>query len=128
MAGEKDPTTSLRKSAAAMPSVTESTSCNQTSFKTGKQAFLFVGPGPKGVGFKAMFKLESSRPEAEQLAADQPDRFQVGSGVWVTTRFSADSPLPAAIWKKWLEESYELSRPRAGQTKNRSKNAAKSAR
>jgi YjbR len=125
MADDQDPTTPLRKAAAAFPSVTEGTSCNQTSFKAGKQSFLFVGPGPKGIGFKAMFKLKSSRREAEQLAADQPERFEVGSSAWVTTRFSADTPLPIAIWQKWLQESYELSCPSGAKPRGRSKVAGK---
>jgi len=57
-----------------------------------------------------MFKLGSSRAEAVKMAERYPGDYQVGSGVWVTVRFSADWPVPLKRWKKWLDESYELSR------------------
>lgn len=102
----KDPTQALKESAAAMPETDVGTSCNQTSYKVGKTAFLYVGPGAKGVGYKAMFKLGDSLEEAQQLAEAEPDRFQAGAGNWVTARFSAEKPLPKKIWSRWLKESY----------------------
>ena len=84
----------------------EAASCNQASFKVGKQSFFFVGPGAKGVGYKAMFKLDESKAEAEQLAKEHPDRFGVGKSAWVTARFSAEQPLPPKIWRRWLKESH----------------------
>ena len=104
-----DPTEAIRNQAAAYPEVATGTSCNQSSFKTRKKSFLFIGPGAKGIGYKAMFKLNTSIPEARELAAKEPDRFEVGNTGWVTARFSDDHPLPKKIWKKWLDESYELS-------------------
>ncbi|HEX5054696.1 MAG TPA: hypothetical protein VFZ65_23170 [Planctomycetota bacterium] len=98
----------MRDLASAMPEVAAGTSCNQSSFKTRKGAFLFVGPGAGGRGFKAMFKLARSLPQAAELSAKHPDRFEVGTPPWVTARFSAEQPLPASIWRKWLQESYEL--------------------
>ena len=108
MAEAFDPTDPIRTKAAAFPEVAKGTSCNQSSFKTRKGAFLYIGPGPKGHGFKAMFKLQRSMPRARQLATSDPDRFEVGSTGWVTTRFTADEPLPESIWDAWLKESYEL--------------------
>ena len=102
----KDPTKALKAAAAALPDVVEGTSCSQTSYKAGKKAILYVGPGPKGVGYKAMFKLEASLEEAKNLAKSEPDRFELGVGNWVTTRFSAEAPLPKKIWSRWLKESY----------------------
>lgn len=104
-----DPTEAMRENAAAFPEVAEGTSCNQSSFKTTKKSFFFVGPGPKGKGFKAMFKLKESMPEAEELSGKQPGRFEVGSTGWVTARFTAEEPLPQELWERWLEESYRLS-------------------
>ena len=106
MAGAKDPTAALRKQAGALPDAVEATSCNQTSYKAGKKAFLYVGPGAKGVGYKAMFKLEASLQEAKGLSKTAPERYEIGVGNWVTTRFSADDPLPKKIWSRWLKESY----------------------
>jgi hypothetical protein len=55
-----------------------------------------------------MFKLERSMPQAEKLAAERPERFEVGTTGWVTARFTAEEPLPMRIWKRWLAESYEV--------------------
>lgn len=108
MATERDPTLAMRNEAAAFPEVERGTSCNQSSFKTKKGAYLFVGPGSKGIGHKAMFKLLASMPQARELAAREPARFEVGKTGWVTARFSAEAPLPEKIWRAWLRESYEL--------------------
>ena len=108
MAGATDPTDPIRKKAVTFPAVAKGTSCNQSSFKAGRGAFFYVGPGAKGQGFKAMFKLKRSMPHARKLATTDPERFEVGSTGWVTTRFTAEEPLPRSIWEAWLEESYEL--------------------
>ena len=109
MNSASDPTDQIRKKAVAFPEVAKGTSCNQSSFKAGRGAFLYIGPGPKGHGFKAMFKLKRSMPQAMQLATKHPERFEVGSTGWVTTRFTAEEPLPKSIWEAWLDESYEMS-------------------
>lgn len=103
----KDPTEPIRVKASQYPNVDEGTSCTQSSFKTCGKAFLFIGE--QGGRYKAMFKLSDSKPEALELAEKQPKDFQVGSGVWVTARFSAEKPLPKKLWTKWLDESYALS-------------------
>jgi len=116
MSVDSDPTDAIRTKAAAFPAVAPGTSCNQSAFKVGKRAFLYIGPGAKGRGFKAMFKLDESMPQAKELASTHPDRFEVGSTGWVTTRFTAEQPLPDALWQTWLEESYDqAARSRAGQ-------------
>ena len=102
-----DPTEAIRVHASEYPNVDEGTSCTQSSFKTGGKAFLFIGE--QGGRYKAMFKLKASRAQAEELSGANPDDFQVGSGIWVTARFSEEKPMPARLWKKWLDESYELS-------------------
>lgn len=122
MPGAKDPTKTLKKAAAALPNAVEGTSCSQTSYKTGKKAFLYVGPGAKGIGYKAMFKLEASLEEAKLLARSEPERFELGVGNWVTTRFSGEEPLPKEIWSRWLTESY------AGAAKSGGANKKKGAR
>lgn len=53
-----------------------------------------------------MFKLEMSLEEAKDLAKSEPERFEVGAGNWVTTRFSAEEPLPKELWSRWLKESH----------------------
>ena len=104
---EKDPTEPIRLKASRYPLVDEGTACTQSSFKTGKRAFLFIGM--QGGRYKAMFKLQASMSEATKLAAQEPDRYEVGSTAWVTARFTAEDPMPKKLWEKWLDESYELS-------------------
>ena len=48
MSVDTDPTEAIRARAAAFPTIAAGTSCNQSSFKVGKRAFLYIGPGPKG--------------------------------------------------------------------------------
>jgi len=103
----KDPTEPIRVKASEYPNVDEGTSCTQSSFKTGGTAFLFIGE--QGGRYKAMFKLKDSKDEAASLAKERPEDFQVGSGTWVTARFSSDKPMPKKLWRKWLDESYGLS-------------------
>ena len=66
----KDPTEHIRQVASEFPDVAQGTSCTQGSFKVGKQAFLYIGP--QGGRYKAMFKLDASRAQAEALAEDRP--------------------------------------------------------
>ena len=106
----EDPTVAIRDAALTFPEVTTGTSCNQSAFKVGKGTFLFLGPGPKGKGFKAMFKLDRSLERARDLAEGSPKRFEVGSKGWVTARFTAEDPLPEDLWKGWLMESYDVTR------------------
>ena len=80
MARPSDPTEAVRNEVAAFPGVAKGTSCNRNSFKAGKGSFLFVGPGPKGHGFKAMFKLKGSMPRALELAEKEAERFRAESG------------------------------------------------
>lgn len=108
MSSPQDPTDAIRRQAVSFPDVATGTSCSQSSFKVGKGTFLFIGPGPKGKGFKAMFKLKASMPEAAALAEQDPERYEVGSTGWVTARFSVEEPMPKPIWEKWLAESYDL--------------------
>ena len=76
MAVSKDPTDAIRRQAVKFPGVAKGTSCNQSAFKAGRGTFLFIGPGPKGQGFKAMFKLKASLPQVQKLAAQHPHRFR----------------------------------------------------
>ena len=106
-AGKKDPTEPIRLKASRYPGVDKGTACTQSSFKTGKKAFLYIGT--QGGRYKAMFKLQESMPGAAKLAKKDPDLYQAGSTAWVTARFTADRPMPRKLWEKWLDESYELS-------------------
>ena len=103
----QDPTEAMHLKASLYPLVDEGTACTQTSFKAKKRGFLYVGE--QGGRYKAMFKLMQSLVEAADLAENAPADYQVGTGGWVTARFSAETPMPQQLWEKWLDESYELS-------------------
>lgn len=110
MLDSANPTSAIVKAAAALPNAVQGASCNQTSFKVGKTAFLYIGPGAKGIGYKAMLKLTQSMPQAEEMASAEPSRYQASSNGWVTIRFTAEEPIPKTIWSKWLKESYAISK------------------
>ena len=118
-----DPTAEIRERAASFPLVDEGTACTQASFKACNQGFLYIGP--QGGRYKAMFKLAASRSEAEQLATERPDDFQVGSTAWVTARFTTEKRLPKKLWQKWLKESYDLATTGKSTAKKAAKKAAK---
>ena len=44
----EDPTDPIRRSAVKFPAVAKGTSCNQSSFKAGRGAFLYIGPESRG--------------------------------------------------------------------------------
>ena len=103
---KNDPTEPIRMKASLYPKVDEGTACTQSSFKANKKGFLYIGE--QGGRYKAMFKLKDSILEADALAQEQKDRFEVGKTGWVTARFTAEEPMPQQLWERWLDESYEL--------------------
>ena len=123
VASKKDPTEPIRLKASRYGEVDEGTACTQSSFKTHKGEFLYVGE--QGGRYKAMFKLQASMAEATRLAKKDPNRYDVGSTAWVTSRFSADEPMPKKLWEKWLDESYALAVSRGAGRKTTAKKGRK---
>lgn len=121
MPSQNDPTQAIREKASSYPNVDEGTACTQSSFKVGGKAFLFIGE--QGGRYKAMFKLQDSIAQAEQLASKEPDNYQVGS--WTTARFTAEKPIPKRVWQKWLNESYALASSRSAKKKSAKKTSTK---
>ena len=119
----KDASEPIRRQASRYAGVDEGTACTQSSFKVGKKAFLFIGM--QGGRHKAMFKLKASLPQAEALALEAPDDFQVGSTAWVTARITDERPLPKRLWQAWLDESYTLGLPPGKQASTAVKRPAK---
>ena len=101
-----DPREAMKEAARSMGDAQEGTACTQTSFKAGNKSFFFVGE--QGGRLKAMFRLKDSLPQAESMAAATPEDVQVGKHGWVTARFTAEKPMPARVWKKWLKESFSI--------------------
>jgi len=100
MTKSQDPTENIRRKAMTFPDVTTGESCTQSAFKVGQGTFLFIGPGPNGHGFKAMFKLKASMPQASKLAMKHPTRFEVGKTRWVTAGFTAEEPVFPLCWNR----------------------------
>lgn len=107
---ENDATYPIRIKAGGYAGVDEGTACTQSSFKVNGKGFLYIGE--QGGRHKAMFKLDESRPQAMQLAQDNPDCYEVGS-IWITARFSDEQPMPQELWEIWLDESYTLSQKKS---------------
>ncbi|MEM7333923.1 MAG: MmcQ/YjbR family DNA-binding protein [Chloroflexota bacterium] len=102
-----DPTDPIKIQAGQYSGVDEGAACTQTSFKSGKKAFLYIGE--QGGRYKAMFKLKNSIDEADALSQKEPKNYEIGKHGWVTARFTAEDPMPQALWERWLDESYQLS-------------------
>ena len=94
MSNSTDPTEAIRQAAVAFPAVDKGTACTQSSFQAGKGKFLFIGPGVKGIGYKAMFKLDESMDQAQTLADEEPARFSewVSEGFRFTAHLHAQPP------------------------------------
>lgn len=126
MTTSKDPTAAIRAAAGKLAGGDAGEACNQSAYKAGKGTFLFIGPGAKGVGYKAMFKLGPSLSQAATLAERHPERFEAGKTGWATARFTTEEPLPKTIWAPWLAESFELTR--GGGATAKSSGASKAAK
>ena len=59
--------------------------------------------------------------EARKFAKANPDRFEVGKAGWVTARFTDEEPLAESVWKKWLAESFAISRDNPSMPKSAAK-------
>lgn len=100
----------LRDLALAYPETDEGVACQGTSLerrtiRVKKKVFLFLGAED------AMLKLQSSLPEAEQLAAGDPDQYKVGAHGWVSIKWPGKKP-PVQRLTRWIEESYRLIAPK----------------
>jgi len=79
----------------------EGTAVESSAFKVRKKTFLFA----RKVDLR--LKLLESLPEANQLAAKEPERYSVGIGGWILVKFG-EQPPPIDVLKAWIDESYKL--------------------
>lgn len=99
---------SLREYALHLRECEEGIACEGTplekrTIKVRNKAFLFLGPRD------TMLKLRESLPEAEALAAAEPDRYRVGVHGWVTV---VNSTTPHEQLERWVYESWRLMAPK----------------
>ena len=100
------PAEKLRVHALKFPEAEEGTSCNKSSFKARKKAYLYLGVTDDS--YNLMVKIGPSQGEAKKLQKKYPGCFSLGSGGWIKVEFpSAKSP-PAGVLERWIEESYRL--------------------
>jgi len=104
----------LSRRALRLPGAAEDIACAGTSLEcrtitAGGKTFLFL---PKT---EIRLKLRDSLPEAEALAAAEPETYRVGAHGWVTIRLSiAEAAADPALdrLERWLVESFRLIAPR----------------
>ena len=101
----------LKAVASAYPETDEGTSCNRIAIKVRKKNFVFLGD--KDDKLVLMVKLGPSLGEAEALAQDEPERYDVGSAGWVTVRYELDRELPKGLFERWIDESFRLLAPKS---------------
>lgn len=100
----------LRELALAFPETDEGVACEGTplerrTIRVKKKAFLFLGAED------ALLKLHDSLPEAEALAAREPERYKPGAHGWVSIKWHGKKP-PIPLLRRWIEESYRLIAPK----------------
>ena len=100
---------SWRVIAMGYPETEATPSCNKTAFKARKKSFLFLGEEVDS--YNVMVKLGDSRPEAEALAAESPEKVSVGPH-WITAEFTEDELLPSEMVQRWGDESFRLVAPK----------------
>jgi len=88
------------------PGIEEGVACAGTKLesrtvKVRGKAFAFFGPGT------LRLKLGASLAEAQQFAVRAPDACTAGAGGWIAVRYVAGAP-PAAVLRRWLDESHAL--------------------
>lgn len=106
-----DPVQLLRSVALQYPEVHEGIACAGTALekrtiKARNKAFVFLG------ATDAMLKVGTSLPELTELAAQEPNRYKVGTHGWATVTFGDVETLPLDRLTRWLDESYRLLAPR----------------
>lgn len=111
MTRRKSTTTStaqvLRRVAMHYPQVEEGIACEGTavessSFRARGKSFLFVGRDVVRV------KLSASQADARQLAAKDPDRYQIGANGWAAVKLADGAAPPLDLLARWIDESYRL--------------------
>ena len=100
----------VRKQAAALPEVSVGTVCNKDAYKARNKNFLFLWADD--TEYKLKLKLADSLPEAQQLAAAEPDYYSVGSSGWVDIEMPNKKSPPRGVLKRWVLESFRLNAPK----------------
>ncbi len=59
-----------------------------------------------------MLKLAASLPAANQLAAAEPEHYQIGAHGWTTIKVGNGEALLGDLIQCWIKESYSLFAPK----------------
>ena len=101
---------SLATLALSLPETAEKGSCVNRAFFAGKKNFLFLGE--KDSSYNIRLKLGASIDEARELAAADPEKFNVGMGGWTKVVFPNDEAPPNGLLERWTKESFRLLVPK----------------
>jgi predicted DNA-binding protein (MmcQ/YjbR family) len=104
----------LREFALAFPEAREEFPWGERVVKVKKKVFVFLGhdgDGDSGVGLSV--KLPQSGMVALALPFAEPTGYGLGKSGWVSARFGPKDPLPLAMLKEWITESYRAVAPKA---------------
>jgi predicted DNA-binding protein (MmcQ/YjbR family) len=71
-------------------------------------AYLSIEGDPFSIGCK----LPHSGALALMLPFSSPTAYGLGKSGWVTAKPSADEPIPVALFKTWIDESYRAQAPK----------------
>ena len=108
---ESKPMIAIRKLALGYPEVEETDSCVHRAFKARGKSFVFLGM--KDETYSVRLKLKDSLDEAESLAAESPENFDVGMHGWTLVTFPHSRSPPRGLMKRWIDESFRLLAPRS---------------
>ncbi len=100
----------IRSHAMSFPESDEGSSCVNRAFKAGGKNFAFLGEKDDECSIR--LKLAASITELEELAKDDPDRWQVGKGGWTMIRFDPEQPPAIDDLERWITESFFLLAPK----------------
>ena len=108
---ESRPMAAIRKLALGYPEAAETDSCVNRAFKARGKSFVFLGM--KDETYSVRLKLKDSLDEAEELATDSPENFDVGMHGWTLVTFPHSKSPPRGLMKRWIDESFRLLAPKS---------------
>jgi predicted DNA-binding protein (MmcQ/YjbR family) len=100
----------LRAVALAFPEAKEDLPWGHSAFKVKGKTFMFMALSASGLGFSV--KLPESAASALTLPFTEPMGYGLGKSGWVSANFKPGDPVPVALVKSWLLESYRAVAPK----------------
>lgn len=96
--------------ALAYPEAHEENPWGHRAMKVRRKAFVFLACEDSALSLSV--KLPQSGGAALGLPFATPTGYGLGRSGWVTARFEATDPVPVALLREWIDESYRTIAPR----------------